>query len=95
MLIRADEHPCHSVCHFIVAGTGIGVAADNKAGQKVLIAFVCIFIAHFAATWGPFAWVVTSEIYPLSIRGKCMAMSTASNWLVRSVSSSSFARARR
>ncbi|BGP63347.1 hypothetical protein NBRC10512_007497 [Rhodotorula toruloides] len=69
------------VCHFIVAGTGVGVSADNKAGQKVLIAFVCIFIAHFAATWGPFAWVVTSEIYPLSIRGKCMAMSTASNWL--------------
>ncbi|GAA5900174.1 hypothetical protein JCM6882_002635 [Rhodosporidiobolus microsporus] len=70
-----------TVCHFIVAGTGVGVSDDNTAGQKVLIAFVCIFIAFFAATWGPMPWVVTGEIYPTATRGKQMSMSTASNWL--------------
>ena len=39
-------------------------------------------VAHFAATWGPLAWVVTSEIYPTSTRAKQMSMSTASNWLL-------------
>jgi len=42
---------------------------------------VCIYIAAFASTWGPVAWVVTGEIFPLAIRGKAMSMSVASNWL--------------
>jgi len=66
----------------IVAIVGVATPEGNQAAQKVLVAFVCIFIAHFAATWGPLAWVVTSEIYPTTTRGKQMSMSTASNWLL-------------
>ncbi|KDE04829.1 hypothetical protein MVLG_04793 [Microbotryum lychnidis-dioicae p1A1 Lamole] len=73
------------VSQFIVAAVGDAVATTNLAGQHVLIAFVCIFIAFFAATWGPLAWVVTSEIYPNSIRARCMSLSTASNWLLNFV----------
>jgi hypothetical protein len=29
-----------AVCHIIVAGTGVGVSSDNKAGQNCLVAFV-------------------------------------------------------
>lgn len=54
----------------IVAIVGNVISTGNLAGQRVLIAFVCFFIAFFAATWGPLAWVVTSEIYPQTIRGK-------------------------
>jgi MFS family permease len=32
-------------------------------------------------TWGPAAWVVIGEIYPLPIRAKGVAIATASNWL--------------
>ncbi|GAA5914181.1 sugar porter family MFS transporter [Sporobolomyces salmoneus] len=71
-----------AVSQLIVAIVGTAVPAGNQAAQKVLIAFVCIFIAHFAATWGPLAWVVTSEIYPTTTRGKQMSLSTASNWLL-------------
>ncbi|KAM0748324.1 MFS monosaccharide transporter [Meredithblackwellia eburnea MCA 4105] len=70
-----------AIAQLIVAAVGDTVKVTNLAGQKVLIAFVCIYIAHFAATWGPLAWVVTGEIYPTSIRAKAMSMSTASNWL--------------
>jgi MFS family permease len=45
-----------------------------------LIVFVCFYIAAFATTWGPAAWVVIGEIYPLPIRAKGVALSTASNW---------------
>jgi SP family sugar:H+ symporter-like MFS transporter len=69
------------VCEYLVAIIGVTISVQNTAGQKVLIAFVCIYIAFFASTWGPIAWVVTSEIYPLAIRAKAMSMSTASNWL--------------
>ncbi|KAL8292787.1 hypothetical protein RQP46_001399 [Phenoliferia psychrophenolica] len=71
-----------ATAQLIVAIVGDVISKTNVAGQQVLIAFVCIFIAFFAATWGPMAWVVTGEIYPTSTRAKAMSMSTASNWLL-------------
>jgi sugar porter (SP) family MFS transporter len=70
-----------SICEFIVAIVGVTVSGNNLAGQRVLIAFVCIYIAFFASTWGPIAWVITGEIFPLQVRAKAMSLSTASNWL--------------
>ncbi|ODQ78063.1 hypothetical protein BABINDRAFT_40375 [Babjeviella inositovora NRRL Y-12698] len=67
------------VSDFIIAI--VGVTTDSAASNKVMIAFVCTFIASFAATWGPICWVVVGEIFPLRLRGKCVAMSSASNWL--------------
>ncbi|KAF9785345.1 MFS monosaccharide transporter [Thelephora terrestris] len=69
------------ICEFLVAIVGVTISTSNIVGQKVLIAFVCIYIAFFASTWGPVAWVITGEIFPLNIRAKGMSLSTASNWL--------------
>ncbi|KAF8997723.1 MFS monosaccharide transporter [Cyathus striatus] len=69
------------ICEYIIAIVGVTVSVNNMAGQKVLIAFVCIYIAFFASTWGPIAWVITGEIFPLQIRAKAMSLSVASNWL--------------
>ncbi|CAF3142971.1 unnamed protein product [Rotaria sp. Silwood2] len=69
------------VCEYIIAIIGTIVGQSNEAAQKTLIAFVCIYIAFFASSWGPAAWVVTGELYPLAIRAKCMSLSSASNWL--------------
>jgi len=69
------------ICEYIVAIVGVSTPTTNTASQKSLIAFVCIYIFFFAATWGPIAWVITGELYPLGIRAKAMSMSTASNWL--------------
>ncbi len=70
------------VCQYIVAGVGVGVGLNNLAGQKALIAFVCFYIFFFASSWGPCAWVVTGEIFPLKVRAKSLSMTTASNWLL-------------
>ncbi|TVY92246.1 putative glucose transporter [Lachnellula willkommii] len=56
--------------------------SKNDSAQKASIAFVCIYIFFFASTWGPIAWVVTGEIFPLKVRAKCLSMSTATNWLL-------------
>jgi len=69
------------VCQFIVAITGTASTFTNIAAQKTAIAFVCIYIFFFASTWGPVAWVVTGELFPLKVRAKCISMTTASNWL--------------
>jgi len=58
------------------------VFSTNLAGQRASIAFVCIYIFFFASTWGPIAWVVTGEIFPLKVRAKALSMTTATNWLL-------------
>ncbi|KAM3419522.1 hypothetical protein BST61_g2865 [Cercospora zeina] len=71
-----------AVCQFIVAAVGTGAGTENMAAQRALIAFVCIYIFFFACSWGPCAWVVTGEIFPLKVRAKSLSMTTASNWLL-------------
>ncbi|KAK5167402.1 uncharacterized protein LTR77_007101 [Saxophila tyrrhenica] len=84
------------ICQFLVAIIGDTVGfnhihflngdpdqprADNIAAVNAQIAFIAIFIFFFASTWGPGAWIVIGEIFPLPIRSRGVALSTASNWL--------------
>jgi MFS family permease len=68
------------VCEFIIAIVGTADEGSKAAGL-CLIVFTCFYIFFFATTWGPAAWVVIGEIFPLPIRAKGVALSTASNWL--------------
>ncbi|KAJ6022694.1 uncharacterized protein N7446_013045 [Penicillium canescens] len=71
-------------CHFIVAGI-IGAYQhsfdSHKAAGWVAIVFVWIFVINFAYSWGPVAWIVTSEVFPLSMRAKGVSIGGSSNWL--------------
>jgi SP family sugar:H+ symporter-like MFS transporter len=69
------------VCQYIVAITGTVAGTTDLPAQRTAIAFVCIYIFFFASSWGPVAWVVTGELYPLKARAKCLSMTTASNWV--------------
>merc|ERR1711967_111254 len=82
------------ICQFLVAIIGVTVGFnhtyENAAGETIAnnipavnaqIAFIAIFIFFFASTWGPGAWIVIGEIFPLPIRSRGVGLSTASNWL--------------
>lgn len=60
---------------------GEATLADNVPAVNAQIAFIAIFIFFFASTWGPGAWIVIGEIFPLPIRSRGVGLSTASNWL--------------
>lgn len=68
------------VCEFIVAIIGV-TDGQNPNSVRAMIAFICLYIFFFATTWGPGAWVVIGEIFPLTIRSRGVGLSTASNWL--------------
>ncbi|GMM30614.1 glucose sensor [Martiniozyma asiatica (nom. inval.)] len=68
------------VSNFIIAIVGLKV--ESVVSDKVMIAFVCVFIAFFAATWGPLPWVVAGELYSLSVRQRAVSITASSNWLV-------------
>lgn len=59
----------------------VGVAASSHAANQCLVAFSCIFIAGFAATWGPLCWAICGESFALNVRLKSISLCTASNWL--------------
>jgi SP family xylose:H+ symportor-like MFS transporter len=42
---------------------------------------ILIYIAAFAMSWGPVAWVLLSEIFPNRIRGRAMAVATGVMWI--------------
>jgi sugar porter (SP) family MFS transporter len=82
------------ICQFLVAIIGVSVGfnhthidangdsvANNIPAVNAQIAFIAIFIFFFASTWGPGAWIVIGEIFPLPIRSRGVGLSTASNWL--------------
>jgi len=82
------------ICQFLVAIIGVTVGfnktfvnadgetrAVNISAVNAQIAFIAIFIFFFATTWGPGAWVLIGEVFPLPIRSRGVALSTASNWL--------------
>lgn len=84
------------ICQFLVAVIGVSVGfnhthpdpdkpgediANNIPAVNAQIALIAIFIFWFASTWGPGAWIVIGEIFPLPIRSRGVALSTASNWL--------------
>lgn len=77
-----------TISHVVVAGI-IGKYGDSFADHKAAgwagVAFIYIFIANFAYSWGPVGWVLPSEIMPLSIRSKAMSISTSANWMMNFV----------
>ncbi|KAH9891505.1 general substrate transporter [Xylariomycetidae sp. FL2044] len=71
------------IAQFIVGIIGVTAgkeSAHNSSAVSAMIAFICINISCFAMTWGPTAWVVVGEAFPLPIRSRGVGISTASNW---------------
>ena len=77
------------IAQFIVGIIGVTAGKadkNNHAAVSAMIAFICINIFFFAASWGPAAWVVVGEVFPLPIRSRGVGLSTASNWFWNCVS---------
>jgi sugar porter (SP) family MFS transporter len=77
------------VSQFIVGIVGVTagkLSAHNNPAVSSMIAFIMINVAIFSFTWGPVAWVVVGEVFPLPIRSRGVGLSTASNWMWNCVS---------
>lgn len=61
----------------------------NIIGVSTLI-FIVIYTASFMMSWGPICWVLISEIFPNTIRGKAVAIAVAAQWISNFIVSSTF-----
>jgi len=53
----------------------------HVAAGWIACTFVWLFAIGFGYSWGPCAWILIAEIWPLSIRGKGVSIAASSNWM--------------
>lgn len=49
-----------------------------------------IYVAFFAATWGPVIWVLLGEMFPNRIRAAALAVAAAAQWIANFLVSTAF-----
>jgi MFS transporter, SP family, arabinose:H+ symporter len=62
----------------VVVGTLFACGATSSFWVP---AFIMLFTGCFAFSFGPVCWVIISEIFPTSIRGRAMSVATFSLWV--------------
>jgi hypothetical protein len=55
----------------------------SKAGSAVELAAVCLFVGVYKGSWGPFAWLIPSEIFPQDIRSAAQSVTVFTNMLFK------------
>lgn len=73
------------IAHVVIAGLVGRYSSDwaaHKAEGWVSAGFLFFYMLSFGASWGPVPWAYPAEIFPSSLRGKGVAISTATNWLM-------------
>ena len=61
-----------------------------RSWASAALVAVVVYIAGFALSWGPVAWVMLSEMFPNSIKGKAMGLAVAAQWIANLLVSASF-----
>ncbi|KAA6346469.1 D-xylose-proton symporter [termite gut metagenome] len=81
----------------IIGSIGMAVGAFAVAGCDGLgvkgiipVLSVIVYAAFFMMSWGPICWVLISEIFPNTIRGKAVAIAVAFQWVFNYIISSTF-----
>ncbi|KAK4439250.1 Sugar carrier protein C [Sesamum alatum] len=76
------------VCQVAVAiFIGLKFGVDGNPGELpkwyaiVVVAFICVYVAGFAWSWGPLGWLVPSEIFPLEIRSAAQSLNVSVNMI--------------
>lgn len=72
-----------------LVGVGIAFSVEDVS-EFAVIAFVLVYVYMFGIGISPVPYVVNSEIYPIHVRGPCISLSTATNWLMDFLVSVSF-----
>lgn len=79
---------CTVVKSSINGTTAIEEVVSCKTSSGILmLVFTAIFVAFFAISWGPIAWIYAAEIFPLNVRAKAVAITTGSNWFMGTIMS--------
>jgi MFS family permease len=71
---------------------GLAFSLPQFAGSLgwIAVGSLMAYVGSFAVGLGPVFWLILSEIYPLSIRGRAMSIGTIANWSANLIVALSF-----
>jgi MFS family permease len=52
----------------VILAMNIGRFGEEKAAGWAAVVMVWLFVIHFGYSWGPCAWILIAEIWPISTR---------------------------
>ncbi|KAL2875206.1 hypothetical protein SGCOL_009640 [Colletotrichum sp. CLE4] len=71
-------------CHLIIAvilAKNIDRFDQQPAAGWAAVCMVWLFVVHFGYSWGPCAWIIIAEVWPLSTRPYGVSLGASSNWM--------------
>ncbi|KAI0340884.1 MFS monosaccharide transporter [Trametopsis cervina] len=71
------------LAHLLIAVLVWEYGADwpsHSAAAWTAVVCTYIFTAAYGVSYGPIGWILPSEVFPISMRSRGVALSTASNW---------------
>ncbi|MEI6621066.1 MAG: sugar porter family MFS transporter [Actinomycetes bacterium] len=79
----------------VVAGPGVdsttvGNPILSSTNGWIAVVSLNVYVAFFAATWGPILWVMLGEMFNNTIRAAAMSVTVATNWIANFIVSESF-----
>ena len=78
-------------CSLLASGLIFSAMREASVAQECLALLALLsFIAFFAVSIGPIGWLMISELYPTTLRGRAMSIPTAAHWLFNAIVSFAF-----
>ncbi len=74
----------------MIGMVALGILSFMDSIGVAALVFIIIYTASFMMSWGPICWVLISEIFPNTIRGKAVAIAVATQWVANYLVSSTF-----
>ncbi|CAK7192834.1 D-xylose-proton symporter [Commensalibacter sp. Nvir] len=69
---------------------GLALTFIFKLNAFIAVFMVLAYCASFSISWGPLTWVLLSELFPTSIKGRAMSLAVFVEWTVNLIVSWSF-----
>ncbi|KAK2464442.1 hypothetical protein APHAL10511_003590 [Amanita phalloides] len=76
-IVTSLSHLCIAILAYLFSDDW----AQHRSAAWICVGCMYVFTAAYGVSLGPIGWVLPSEIFPLSMRSKGVALSTASNWI--------------
>lgn len=76
-----SQLPASNATISIVCGPGFSALA---------ITSVAVYMIVFSLGWGAIPWLLSAEMFPMLVRGKCMSIATFLNWVFATIITAAF-----
>lgn len=65
-------------------------SVNDSVSKGFVVALLMLYVAAYSLSFGPVTWIILSEIFPRSLRGRLFSAATCFNWLINLLISSTF-----